>query len=78
MGRIPLERLGRSLLDLLDTLGELEAASVALVLHEQGIDTTTPAGRGWSVPRPAACASGAKTGAKVEAAIRARLAAGEV
>ena len=40
-----LDRLGRSLLDPLDTLGELEAAGVALVLHEQAIDTTTPAGR---------------------------------
>ncbi len=96
-----LDRLGRSLLDLLDTLAELEAAGVALVLHEQAIDTTTPAGRmffqitgafaeferamirsrvragldrakarGVRLGRP-------KTGAKVEAAIRARLAAGE-
>src|SRR6204780_4446032 len=96
-----LDRLGRSLLDLLDTLGELEAAGVALVLHEQAIDTTTPAGRmffqitgafaeferamirsrvragldrakarGVRLGRP-------RTGAKVEAAIRARLAAGE-
>ena len=96
-----LDRLSRSLLDLLDTLGELEAAGVALVLHEQAIDTTTPAGRmffqitgafaeferamirsrvragldrakarGVRLGRP-------KTGAKVEAAIRARLAAGE-
>jgi DNA invertase Pin-like site-specific DNA recombinase len=40
-----LDRLGRSLLDLLDTLGELEAAGVALILHQQAIDTTTPAGR---------------------------------
>jgi DNA invertase Pin-like site-specific DNA recombinase len=40
-----LDRLGRSLIDLLDTLGELEAAGVALVLHQQAIDTTTPAGR---------------------------------
>ena len=40
-----LGRLGRSLLDLLDTLGELEAAGAALVLHEQAIDTTAPAGR---------------------------------
>jgi DNA invertase Pin-like site-specific DNA recombinase len=40
-----LDRLGRSLVDLLDTLGELEAANVALVLHQQAIDTTTPAGR---------------------------------
>jgi DNA invertase Pin-like site-specific DNA recombinase len=96
-----LDRLGRSLLDLLDTLGELEAAGVALVLHEQAIDTTTPAGRmffqitgafaeferamirsrvragldrakarGVRLGRP-------RTGAKVEAAIRARLAVGE-
>ena len=40
-----LNRLGRSLIDLLDTLGELEAAGVALVLHQQAIDTTTPARR---------------------------------
>jgi DNA invertase Pin-like site-specific DNA recombinase len=40
-----LDRLGRSLLDLLDTLSELELAGVALVLHQQAIDTTTPAGR---------------------------------
>ncbi|MGA3401476.1 MAG: recombinase family protein [Acetobacteraceae bacterium] len=96
-----LDRLGRSLLDLLDTLGELESAGVALVLHQQAIDTTTPAGRmffqvtgafaeferamirsrvraglerakarGVRLGRP-------KTGAKVEAAIRARLATGE-
>jgi len=96
-----LDRLGRSLLNLLDTLGDLEAAGVALVLHEQAIDTTTPAGRmffqitgsfaeferamirsriragldrakarGVRLGRP-------KTGARVEAAIRARLAAGE-
>ncbi len=96
-----LDRLGRSLLDLLDTLSELEAAGVALVLHQQAIDTTTPAGRmffqvtgafaeferamirsrvraglerakarGVRLGRP-------KTGTKVEAAIRARLTAGE-
>jgi len=96
-----LDRLGRSLVELLDTLGELEAAGAALVLHQQAIDTTTPAGRmffqvtgafaeferamirsrvraglerararGVRLGRP-------KTGAKVEAAIRARLAAGE-
>jgi DNA invertase Pin-like site-specific DNA recombinase len=40
-----LDRLGRSLVDLLDTLNELEAAGAALVLHQQAIDTTTPAGR---------------------------------
>ena len=40
-----LDRLGRSLMDLLDMLSELDAVSVALVLHQQAIDTTTPAGR---------------------------------
>jgi DNA invertase Pin-like site-specific DNA recombinase len=96
-----LDRLGRSLVGLLDTLGELEVAGAALVLHQQAIDTTTPAGRlffqvtgafaefersiirsrvkagldraearGVRLGRP-------RTGAKVEAAIRARLAAGE-
>jgi DNA invertase Pin-like site-specific DNA recombinase len=96
-----LDRLGRSLLDLLDTLGELEAAGVALILHQQAIDTTTPAGRmffqvtgafaeferamirsrvraglerakarGVRLGRP-------KTGARKEAAIRARLATGD-
>jgi DNA invertase Pin-like site-specific DNA recombinase len=96
-----LDRLGRSLVDLLDTLGELDAVGVALVLHQQAIDTTTPAGRmffqvtgafaeferamirsrvraglerakarGVRLGRP-------RTGAKVEAAIRARLATGQ-
>lgn len=96
-----LDRLGRSLVDLLDTLGEWEAAGAALVLHQQAIDTTTPAGRmffqvtgafaeferamirsrvmagldrararGVRLGRP-------RTGAKVEAAIRTRLKAGE-
>lgn len=96
-----LDRLGRSLVDLLDTLNELEAAGAALVLHQQAIDTTTPGGRmffqvtgafaeferamirsrvkaglerakarGVRLGRP-------KTGAKVEASIRARLTTGE-
>ena len=96
-----LDRLGRSLLDLLDTLSELETVGVALVLHQQAIDTTTPAGRmffqvtgafaeferGMIRSRVMAGLDRAKargvrlgrprTGAKVEAAIRARLAAGE-
>jgi DNA invertase Pin-like site-specific DNA recombinase len=96
-----LDRLGRSLLDLLDTLGELEAAGVALVLHEQAIDTTTPAGRmffqitgafaeferamirsrvraGLDRAKARGVRLGrSRTGAKVEAAIRARLAVGE-
>jgi DNA invertase Pin-like site-specific DNA recombinase len=40
-----LDRIGRSLVDLLDTLRTLEGASVDLFLHQQAIDTTTPAGR---------------------------------
>jgi DNA invertase Pin-like site-specific DNA recombinase len=96
-----LDRLGRSLLDLLDTLGELEAAGVALILHQQAIDTTTPAGRMFfqvtgafaeferamirsrvraGLERAKArgvCLGRPKTGAKVEAVIRARLATGE-
>ena len=96
-----LDRLGRSLLDLLDTLSELETVGVALVLNQQAIDTTTAAGRmffqvtgafaeferamirsrvkaglerakarGVRLGRP-------RTGAKVEAVIRARLARGD-
>jgi DNA invertase Pin-like site-specific DNA recombinase len=38
------DRLGRSLPDLLATLGEVKAAGVHLYLHQQGIDTSTPAG----------------------------------
>jgi DNA invertase Pin-like site-specific DNA recombinase len=40
-----LDRLGRSLADLISTLRELEAGRVDLFLHQQAIDTTTPAGR---------------------------------
>ena len=39
------ERLGRSLLDLLSFLGELHAKGVDLYLHQQGLDTSTPAGK---------------------------------
>ena len=39
------DRLGRSLLDLLTFLGELHAKGVDLYLHQQGIDTTTPGGK---------------------------------
>jgi DNA invertase Pin-like site-specific DNA recombinase len=39
------DRLGRSLQDLIGFLGELHAKGVDLYLHRQGIDTTTPAGR---------------------------------
>ncbi len=39
------DRMGRSLGDLVGTLQELHAAKVDLFLHQQAIDTTTPAGR---------------------------------
>jgi len=39
------DRLGRSLQDLLSFLGELHAVGVDLFLHQQGVDTTTPAGK---------------------------------
>jgi DNA invertase Pin-like site-specific DNA recombinase len=40
-----LDRRGRSLRTLMDTLQDLESANVGLFLHQQAIDTTTPAGR---------------------------------
>jgi DNA invertase Pin-like site-specific DNA recombinase len=39
------DRLGRSLTDLLAFLGELHAKGCDLYLHQQGLDTSTPAGR---------------------------------
>ncbi len=39
------DRLGRSLQDLVAFLGELQAKDVDLYLHVQGLDTSTPAGR---------------------------------
>jgi DNA invertase Pin-like site-specific DNA recombinase len=39
------DRLGRSLQDLVGFLNELRALGVDLFLHEQGMDTTTAAGR---------------------------------
>ena len=38
-------RLSRSLVDLVTTLDELHACGIDLYLHQQAIDTTTPAGR---------------------------------
>ncbi len=39
------DRLGRSLQHLVGLLGELHGAKVDLYLHQQGVDTTTPAGK---------------------------------
>ncbi len=39
------DRLGRSLSDLLSILAELDAAGVSLYLHQQALDTTTPSGK---------------------------------
>src|SRR6516165_8282173 len=40
-----IDRLGRSLFDLLGTIQHLEACKVDLYLDQQSIDTTTPAGK---------------------------------
>ncbi len=40
-----IDRLGRSLIDLLGTIQQLEACGVDLYLDQQSIDTTTPAGK---------------------------------
>ena len=40
-----IDRMGRSLRDLLDTIEHLEATGVDLYLDQQNIDTTTPAGK---------------------------------
>jgi DNA invertase Pin-like site-specific DNA recombinase len=39
------DRLGRSLQDLVAFLSELHALHIDLYLHQQGVDTTTPAGK---------------------------------
>ena len=39
------DRLGRSLTDLLEFLKDLHAKKVDLFLHQQGLDTSTPSGR---------------------------------
>lgn len=39
------DRLGRSLLDLVSMLQELHSTGVDLYLHQQGVNTTTPAGK---------------------------------
>jgi len=39
------DRLGRSLQDLVTFLGELHAVGVDLFIHQESVDTTTPAGK---------------------------------
>lgn len=39
------DRLGRSLPDLVNALQELRGAGVELFLHQQGVDTSTPSGK---------------------------------
>jgi DNA invertase Pin-like site-specific DNA recombinase len=39
------DRLGRSVQDLVGFLAEIHARNVGLYLHQQGLDTTTPAGK---------------------------------
>ncbi|HEY9745019.1 MAG TPA: recombinase family protein [Oculatellaceae cyanobacterium] len=39
------DRLGRSLQDLVGFLSELHAKDIGLYLHQQGLDTTTPGGK---------------------------------
>jgi DNA invertase Pin-like site-specific DNA recombinase len=39
------DRLGRSLQDLVPFLSELHALRIDLYLHQQGVDTSTPAGK---------------------------------
>src|SRR5947209_4847460 len=46
------DRLGRSLQDLVAFLSELHALRIDLFLHQQGLDTTTPAGKAELMARP--------------------------
>lgn len=39
------DRIGRSLPDLVSFLGDIQAKGVDLYLHQQGLDTSTPSGR---------------------------------
>jgi len=39
------DRLGRSLQDLVNFLSEIHALRIDLYLHQQGLDTTTPSGK---------------------------------
>ncbi len=39
------DRLGRSLIDLVGFLGDIHSKGIHLYLHQQGVDTTTPGGK---------------------------------
>ena len=39
------DRLGRSLQDLVSFLGDLQSKKVDLYLHQQALDTSTPSGK---------------------------------
>lgn len=40
-----IDRLGRSLVDVVNNVQTIQAANVELILHQQSIDTTTPVGK---------------------------------
>ena len=44
------DRLGRSLKDLVEFLTEMHGAKINLFIHQQGVDTTTPAGKALFTP----------------------------
>ncbi len=95
------DRLGRSLQDLVAFMGDLRVAGIGLYLHQQALDTTTPSGRamfgmcgvfaeferamivervnaGLARARAQGKVLGRpKVDAKVEASVRAALAAGD-
>jgi DNA invertase Pin-like site-specific DNA recombinase len=48
------DRLGRSLQDLVGFLSEIHAYGIDLFLHQQGVDTTTPAAKALRRPKPMA------------------------
>jgi hypothetical protein len=67
-----IDRLGRSLVDLLGTIQGLEVCGVDLYLDQQNIDTTTPVGKllfqitGWTTISGIAAASGLKRAHAIE------------
>ena len=51
-----IDRLGRSLIDLLRTIQDLEAVGVDLYLDQQHLDTTTPTGKRHFTTKAVLCA----------------------